>query len=78
MHFQKYFFFFKFLTVLGLLLCEGFSLVVQSRGCSLVAICGLLVMVASLVVEHEAVGTGLSSSGLRALEHRLSGCDTRA
>ena len=44
--------------MLGLLLCEGFSLVVQSRGCSLVAICGLLVMVASLVVEHEAVGTG--------------------
>ena len=38
--------------MLGLLLCEGFSLVVQSRGCSLVVKCGLLVMVASRVVEH--------------------------
>lgn len=64
--------------MLHLLLCEGLSLVVRSRGCSLVAIRGLLVMVASLVVEHEAVGTGFSSSGLRALEHRLSGCDTWA
>ena len=46
--------------MLGLLLCEGFSLVVQSRGCSLVVICGLLVMVASLVVEHGALGTQAS------------------
>ena len=45
--------------MLGLLLCEGFSLVVQSRGCSLVVICGLLVMVASLV-EHGALGTQAS------------------
>ena len=30
----------------------GFSLVAASRGYSLVAVCGLLIVVASLIVEH--------------------------
>ena len=40
------------LTVLGLRCCSGFSLVAVSRGYSLVAVHGLLIEVASLVVEH--------------------------
>ena len=32
--------------------CMGFSLVAESRGYSLVAVRGLLIVVASLVVEH--------------------------
>ena len=40
-----------FLAVLGLLCCTGFSLVVVSGGDSLVAVCGLPIVVASLV-EH--------------------------
>ena len=34
------------------LLREGFSLVVASKGCSLVAMCGLLVAVGPVVAEH--------------------------
>ena len=58
---EQYIFFFFFLTfksicVFGytgpLLLC-GLSLVVAGRGCSLVAVHVLLVVVASLVAEHE-------------------------
>ena len=41
-----------FLTVLHLCCCMGFSLVVASEGYSPVAVCGLLVVVASLVEEH--------------------------
>ena len=33
-----------FMAVLGLHCCAGFSLVVESRGYSLVAVCGLLTM----------------------------------
>ena len=59
----------------------GLSLVAASRGCS-----GLLIAVASLVVEHGALGAqasvvvarGLNSCGSRALECRLSSCGTRA
>ena len=48
----------------------------------LVAVCGLLIAVASLVAEHWAPGArasvvvarGLSSCGSRALEPRLSSC----
>ena len=40
------------LAVLGLHCCAGFSLVVASRGCSLIAVCGLLIAVASLFLEH--------------------------
>ena len=35
---------------------SGFSLVAKSRGCSLVVVPGLLVAVASLVVEHGLEG----------------------
>ena len=41
-----------FLAVLGLHCCAVFSLVSASGGSSLVVVCGLLVTVASLVVEH--------------------------
>ena len=40
-----------FLAVLGLHCCMGFSLVVASRGYSLVAVCRLLTVVASLAAE---------------------------
>ena len=40
-----------FLAVLGLHCCAGFSLVSGSRGCSLVAEPGLLIVVASLVAS---------------------------
>ena len=60
--------------------CVGFSLVVASRGYSLVAILGLLIAVASLVVEYGGEGTwasvvaarGFSSCDFRALEHGLN------
>ena len=62
--------FFLFLAALGLLLHTGFSLVVVH---------GLLIVVASLVVEHGVcasvvVAHGLSSCGSQALERRLSSC----
>ena len=41
-----------FLAVLDLCCYAGFSLVVESRGYSLVAVHELLIAVASLVVEH--------------------------
>ena len=47
-----YKYFFLFLAVLGLHCCSGFSLVVASRGYSLVAVLGLLIVVASLITEH--------------------------
>ena len=46
----------KFLAVLGLRCCSGFSLVVVSRSYSLAAMCQLLIVVASLVVEHGLWG----------------------
>ena len=42
-----------FLAVLGRLCCMGFPLVAASRGCSLVLVHGLLIVVASLVAEHR-------------------------
>ena len=44
---------FFFLAMLGLRCCTGFSLIAASGGYSLVAVCGLLVVVASLVAEHR-------------------------
>ena len=52
--------FILFLTVLGLLCCVGFSLVVASRGCSLVAEHGFIIAVASLV-EHGSRYMGFNS-----------------
>ena len=80
---MKRFFFFSifiylFLAVLGLC-CSGFSVVAASRGCSLVAVCGLLIAVASLVAKHGLQGSqhsvvvtrGLSSCGSRAQAQKL-------
>ena len=47
---------FLFLVVLGLCCCVGFSLVAANGGYSLVVMCGLLIVVASLVVEHGLQG----------------------
>ena len=63
-----------------------FSLVAESRSSSLVAVCGLLVALASLVEEHWLYGMraavlvarGLSRRSSRALEHRLNRCGSRA
>ena len=71
--------------MLGLRLCVGFSLVVASRGYSL-AVLGLLVAVASPVVEHKLksawasaiAARGLSSCSSWAPEHRLNSCVTWA
>ena len=41
------------MAVVGHRCSAGFSLVVLIRGYSLVAMCGLLIAVASLVAEHE-------------------------
>ena len=64
----------------GLHCCSGFPLVAASGGYSLVAVHGLLIVMASLVVQHGLWGTqasvvvacGLMSCSSRALEHRLS------
>jgi len=54
--------------MLGLHCCMGFSPVV---------VCRLLLVVASLTVEHGALGhLGFSSCGSRALERRLNSCGT--
>ena len=48
--------FFKNLFILGCVgfcCCASFSRVVVSRGSSLVAVCGLLMAVTSLVAEHR-------------------------
>ena len=48
--------------MLGLPCCTGFSLVVASRGYSLVAVHRLLIVVASRVVEHKFRVCGLQES----------------
>ena len=39
--------------MLGLQCCSGFAIVAASRSCSLIAVRGLLIAVASLVVEQK-------------------------
>ena len=76
-------FIYLFLAVLGLRCHAGFSLVVESRGYSLVAMHKLLFAVA-FVVEHGLecawasviVARELSSCDSWALEHRLNSCGT--
>ena len=56
------------------------------RGLLLIALCGLLIAVDSLFVEHglwglqasEVAAHGLSSCGSRALEHKLNSCGAHA
>ena len=43
---------FLFLAVLGVCCCTSFSLVAVSAGYSVVAVCRLLIEVASLIAEH--------------------------
>ena len=70
-----------FSVVLGLHCSVSFSLVVESRGYSLVVL-GLLIALASLVTEHGLWGTQASGAGARGLssccswasEHKLSSC----
>ena len=69
--------------MLGLHYYLGFCLVAASRAYSLVAVHGLLIVVASLVEEHGLSGErasvvaahGLSNCGSR--KHRLSSCGSR-
>ena len=55
-------FIYLFWSVLDLHCCTGFTLVVASRCYSLLAVCMLLIEMASLVMEHRLLGcTGFSS-----------------
>ena len=64
-----------FLVMLSLSCCMGFSLVAATRDCSLLMVCGLLVMVASPVVDPAVFAAcGLSRCGSWAVAHRLSSC----
>ena len=54
------------------------SLVVARGGLLFVAVCWLLIAVASLVVEHGLLARGLSSCGSWAVERGLSSCGARA
>ena len=58
------FYLFLFLAVLGLCCCAGFSLVAVSESYSLVAVCGLLKVVASPVAEHGFWAMSFSSCGM--------------
>ena len=72
-------FMYLFLAVLGLCCCVGFSLIAASGGYSLAMVCGLLVLVASLVVEaYRIAACGLSSCGSLALERRLNSSGAQA
>ena len=72
-----------FLAVLGLRCCARAFSSCGERGLLFVAVCGLLIAVASLVAEHGAwasvvVARGLNSCGSRAPECRLSSCGALA
>ena len=75
-----------FLAVLGLCCCVRAFSSCGEQGLLFIAVCGLLIVVASPVAEHRALGVrasvvvarGLSSCGSRVLEHRLSSCGTWA
>ena len=82
-----YLFFYFFLAVPGLHCCAGSSLVAEKNGgYSLVAVCGLLMALASLVAEHRLQGVRASvimahrfgSWNSSALEHKLNSCSTWA
>ena len=66
------FFFFDFWLRWVFVAARAFSSC-SEWGLLFIAVHGLLIAVASLVVEH-----GLSSCGSRALEHRLSSCGARS
>ena len=59
--------------MLGLGFCMDFCLVAASRGYTIVGVCGLLLVVASLVAEHGLVGfSSCGSQALEAVVHGLS------
>ena len=70
------------MAVLGLCCFVDFSLIGASRGCSLVAVCGLIVVTS--LVQHGLQGTrapghtGCSTCGTRAQHLRLPGSRAQA
>ena len=80
--FIMFIFTYWFLAILGLHCYVGFSLVMSSRAYSLAVVLGLLIVVASLIMEHRLWGTwalvvvpcGLSSSSSWAPKHRFNSC----
>ena len=74
------------MAVLGLCCCARAFSSCGERGLLFVVVHGLLTAVASLCCGARAIGMrasvvvarGLSNCGLRALEHRLGSCGTRA
>ena len=75
---NKFIYLFLFLAVLALRCCARSFSSCGERGLLFVAVRGLLIAVASLVVEHGLYSAGFSSCGWRDLENRLSSCGTRA
>ena len=63
-----------FLAVLGLCCCAWAFSSCSERGLLFVAVCRLLIVMASLVAEHRLQVRRLRSCGSRALERRLSSC----
>ena len=84
--FLQFFFFNLFLAGLGLRCCARAFSSCSKWGLLFVAVCGLLIAMASLCCGARALGAqasvvvahGLSSCGSWALERRLSSCGTRA
>ena len=79
------FFVYLFLTALGLRCCAWAFSSCGERGLLFIAVHGLLIVVASLVVEHRLQVSGLQQFGtwaqqlwLAALEHMLSSCGAGA
>ena len=79
------FYLFLFLAALGLRCCVRAFSSCSKRELLFLAACGLLIVVASLLGARAlgarasvVVAHGLSSCGLRPLEHRLSSCGPRA
>ena len=83
LHFLKKFIYFiyLFLAALGLHCCVWAFSSCGKQELLFVAVHGLLLAVASVVMEHGLMGSrcaGFSSCGSWDLEHRLSSCGARA
>ena len=77
--FLKKNFIYLFLAVLVLPRCMIFSQVAEIEGYSLAAVHGLLIVVATLVVEQQALGrVDFSSCGSQTLEHGLRSCGAQS
>ena len=75
--FQFILFMYLFLAVLGLRCCVQAFSSCGEQGLLFVALCRLLIAVASLLVEHGLQAHRFSSCGSWTLERRLSSCGTR-